>query len=216
LASGKLRITEVYASVQGESTHAGKACVFVRLTGCDLRCTWCDSEYTFTGGQTRTIDDVVAQAHGFGVHTIEVTGGEPLLQKDAPVLMQRLLDLGHEVLLETGGHRSIAPVPPQVHVIMDLKAPDSGMSDRNDWSNIERLQPHHEVKCVIASRADYEWSRDRIAEHRLDQRCTVLVSPVWGQVEIRDLVAWMLEDSLPARLSLQIHKVIWDATTTGV
>lgn len=211
-----LRITEIYASVQGEATHAGKPCVFVRLTGCNLRCRWCDSSYTFTGGAVRPLEEVVAEAHALGVHTVEITGGEPLLQRAAIPLMERLLALGHEVLLETSGSRSIAEVPAAVHVILDLKAPGSGEVDKNLWSNLEHLRPHHEVKLVLASRADYEWARDVIRARDLAARCTVLLSPVWGELDPKALVGWMLEDALPARLNLQLHKFIWGADVPGV
>lgn len=213
----RLRLSEVYASVQGESTHVGKPCVFVRLTGCNLRCSWCDSAFTFTGGAWRDLDDVVAEAHAFGIHTVEVTGGEPLVQRNAVALMKRLLDLGHEVLLETSGSRSIADVPPEVRVILDFKAPDSGEERANLWSNVDHLRAHHEVKLVLASRRDYEWARDVITAHRLHERCAaVLISPVWGAVEPRDLVEWMLADRLPARFQLQLHKVVWPPDARGV
>lgn len=211
-----LRITEIYPSIQGETTHGGKPCVFVRLTGCNLRCSWCDSVYTFTGGEHRSVEDVAQEAHALGIHTVEVTGGEPLVQKAAVPLMQRLIELGHEVMLETSGSRDISVVPEPVIVIMDLKAPDSGEADSNRWENIPHLRPHHEVKFVIASRRDYEWARGVIAEHTLSERCTVLISPAWGLVDMQALVQWMLDDHLPARLSLQIHKVIWDKDTKGV
>ena len=212
----RVRITEVYASVQGESTHVGKPCVFVRLTGCPLRCVWCDSEFTFTGGQVRDVDQVVAEAHALGIHTIEVTGGEPLVQPTAIPLMQKLLDLGHEVLLETSGALSIADVPDAVHVIMDLKCPDSGEEARNHWANIELLRSHHEVKFVIASRRDYEWSRDVVREHSLNERCECLFSPAWGDVDPKELVDWILEDRLPVRFQLQLHKAIWPPDERGV
>ena len=212
----RVRITEVYASVQGESTHVGKPCVFVRLTGCPLRCVWCDSEFTFTGGQVRDVDQVVAEAHALGIHTIEVTGGEPLVQPTAIPLMQKLLDLGHEVLLETSGALSIADVPDAVHVIMDLKCPDSGEEARNHWANIELLRSHHEVKFVIASRRDYEWSRDVVREHALNERCECLFSPAWGDVDPKELVDWILEDRLPVRFQLQLHKAIWPPDERGV
>lgn len=202
--------------MQGESTHAGKPCVFVRLTGCNLRCVWCDSTYTFTGGAWHDLDDVVAQAHAFGVPTIEVTGGEPLLQPQVIPLMQRLLDLGHEVLLETSGSRSIADVPDGVHVILDLKAPDSGEVDANLWENLSHLDAGDEIKVVLASRRDYDWARDVIRERDLASTCPVLLSPAWDALDPKDLVAWMLEDHLPARLNLQIHKVVWGPKTLGV
>jgi 7-carboxy-7-deazaguanine synthase len=212
----RLRITEIYASIQGESTHVGKPCVFVRLTGCNLRCTWCDSEFTFTGGTHMDIDDVVAKAHEFGVHTVEVTGGEPLAQKNAIPLMEALLARGHEVLLETSGSLPIAPVPDAVHVIMDLKAPDSGEEAANLWENIDALAPNDEVKFVLASRRDYDWAAEVVGRYDLSARCCVLFSPVWGSIEPQDLVAWVLQDGLDVRVQLQLHKVIWPADAQGV
>jgi 7-carboxy-7-deazaguanine synthase len=213
----RLKLTELYASVQGESTHVGKPCVFVRTTGCNLRCTWCDSPFTFQGGAWKDVDDVVAEAHAFGIRTIEVTGGEPLLQKPVHELMARLLALGHEVLLETSGSLPIDEVPAGVHVILDLKPPGSGEADRNHWPNVGLLRPHHEVKFVIASRADYEWSRAVVAEHDLAARCAaVLFSPAWGQVQPRELAEWIVADRLPVRFQLQIHKVLWDPDARGV
>ncbi len=214
--SRRVRITEIYPSVQGESTHVGRPCVFVRLTGCPLRCTWCDSEFTFHGGEIRDVEEVVAEVHAFGIPTVEVTGGEPLVQPAAVPLMQRLLDLGHRVLLETSGALSIAEVPADVHVILDLKCPDSGEVGRNHWPNLDLLRPHHEVKCVIASRRDYEWARDVVREHALDARCAVLFGPAWGLVEPRDLVRWILDDRLDVRFQLQLHKVVWPPDARGV
>lgn len=215
-AERRLRVTEIYASVQGESTHVGRPCVFVRLTGCNLRCTWCDSAFTFTGGEWRDLEDVVAEAHAYGIRLVEVTGGEPLVQKNAPRLMQRLIDLGHEVLLETSGSRSIAEVPEPVRVILDFKPPDSGEARANLWSNVARLRPHHEVKFVIASRRDFEWSRDVVREHDLASRCEVLFSPVWDAVAPRELVDWILAERLPVRFQLQMHKVVWPPDQRGV
>ncbi|MFT5582983.1 MAG: 7-carboxy-7-deazaguanine synthase [Cognaticolwellia sp.] len=213
----RLRLSEVYLSVQGESSYAGVPCVFVRLTGCNLRCTWCDSEYTFTGGEHRSIDDVVAQALSFGVPLIEVTGGEPLAQRQCILLLQRLVDAGAHVLLETSGSIDIGPVPKEVGVILDLKPPASGEEDKNLWSNLEKLLPHHEVKSVIADRNDYEWTREILEREKLDERVAhVLLSPVWGQLEPKTLVEWMLEDRLKARLNLQQHKLIWPAAERGV
>jgi len=212
----RLRITEIYPSIQGESTHAGKPCVFVRLTGCNLRCTWCDSAFTFTGGEWRELDRVVAEAHALGIHTVEITGGEPLLQPAAIPLMAELLTLGHEVLLETSGSLSIAAVPEAVHVILDLKPPDSGEVERNLWENLDLLKPHHEVKFVIASRRDYEWSREVVRTHALADRCTVLFSPAWGKVQLADVASWILEDRLPVRFQVQLHKVVWDPEARGV
>ncbi len=212
----RLRVIEVYASVQGESTWAGVPCTFVRLAGCNLRCTWCDSTFTFTGGEHRSIDDVVAEVKRLGLQLVEVTGGEPLVHRQAIPLMQRLLDAGHTVLLETSGSRSIAPVPAGVHVILDLKPPDSGEVHSNLWSNVEHLQPTHEVKFVLASRRDYEWALRIMGDHALPDRCTVLLSPVSGSLEPVELVEWMLEDRLRARLGLQLHRVIWDPSKRGV
>jgi 7-carboxy-7-deazaguanine synthase len=212
----QVRITELYASVQGESTHVGKPCVFVRLTGCNLRCTWCDSVHTFTGGAWRSIDDVVAEVATFGLRTVEVTGGEPLVQRGAFTLLQRLVDAGYEVLLETSGSRPIDEVPDGVHVILDLKPPDSGEVAANLWSNLPLLDSRDEVKFVIASRGDYEWARGIVAEHQLADRCVVLFSPAWGQVSLPAMAAWIVEDRLPVRFQVQLHKVVWGADAQGV
>ncbi|MBX2798206.1 MAG: radical SAM protein [Myxococcales bacterium] len=206
----RLRITEIYASLQGESTHVGKPCVFVRLTGCNLRCTWCDSAFTFQGGTPRSVDDVVQQAHALGIHTVEVTGGEPLLQPAAIPLMARLLELGHEVLLETSGSLTIEAVPQPVHVILDLKPPDSGEVARNLWDNLQWVRPHHEIKIVVASRGDYEWAAQQIRQRELASLCPVLLSPAFGLVDPAELSTWILEDRLPARLQIQLHKVLWE------
>ena len=211
-----LRITEVYVSVQGESTHVGKPCVFVRLTGCNLRCTWCDSEFTFTGGVHRSVHDLVREVSAHGIRTVEVTGGEPLVQRAVFSLMRRLVAGGHEVLLETSGSRSISEVPGEVHIIMDLKPPDSGELEANLWSNLVLLRRKDEVKFVVASRRDYEWARQVIAEHALNERCEVLISPAFGLVDPTDLAGWVVEDRLPARFQLQLHKVLWPPDARGV
>jgi 7-carboxy-7-deazaguanine synthase len=215
-AEERLRVIEVYASVQGESSFVGLPCVFVRLAGCNLRCTWCDSVYTFTGGAHRSIDDVVAEVARHGIGLVEVTGGEPLVHRQAIPLMERLLAAGHTVLLETSGSRDIGHVPAGVHIILDLKPPDSGEERANLWSNIPKLKAKDEVKFVIASRRDYEWSRDVVAREGLAERCGVLFSPVFGAIEPRDIVAWMLADRVPARFQVQLHKVIWPAAERGV
>lgn len=213
----RLRVIEVYPSVQGESTFVGLPCVFVRLAGCNLRCTWCDSTYTFTGGEHRSIDAVVEEVAAMGVSLVEVTGGEPLVHRAAIPLMERLLARGHTVLLETSGSRDIGAVPAGVHIILDLKPPDSGEAGKNLWSNIPLLQAKDEVKFVIASRADYEWSRDRIREHALDRRCgAVLLSPVFGRVDPAAIVEWMLADRVPGRFQLQLHKFVWPPEARGV
>ena len=191
--------------------------MFVRLAACDLRCSWCDTPYAFTGGQKMTIEDVVARVAELGVPLVELTGGEPLLQKDAVPLMARLLEGGHEVLLETGGHLSVADVPAPVVRIVDVKCPGSGEAHRNDWTNLARLRPHDEVKFVIRDRADYEYARDVVATHRLAGRvAAVLFSPVHGVLDPQALAAWILEDRLTARLALQLHKYVWTPETRGV
>lgn len=212
----RLKITEIYPSLQGESTHVGKPCVFVRLTGCNLRCTWCDSEFTFSGGTWRSLTEIETEIASFGIKTVEITGGEPLLQPMATTLMRRLLDAGYEVLLETSGSLSIAEVPPEVCVILDLKAPGSGEEAKNLWENLPLLRPHHEIKIVIASRADYEWAREVVERRDLAKIATVLFSPAFGCVSLQDLARWILEDRLPVRFQMQLHKVIWDPAARGV
>jgi 7-carboxy-7-deazaguanine synthase len=212
-----LTVNEIFYSIQGESTHAGRPCVFVRLTACDLRCTWCDTPYAFDEGRKRTIDDVVQDVEAYGCPLVEVTGGEPLLQEDVYPLMDRLLVDGHTVLLETGGHRSIARVPREVVKIVDIKCPGSGEAAHNDWSNLERLAPHDQVKFVILDRADYEFARDVVRRHDLARRAAaVLLSPVHGVLDPQALSDWILEDRLPVRLQLQLHKIIWAPETRGV
>lgn len=214
--SERLRVIEVYASVQGESRYAGVPCVFVRLAGCNLRCTWCDSTYTFIGGEHRSIDEVVEQASAFGIEVVEVTGGEPLVHQQAIPLMERLVARGHTVLLETSGSRSVEHVPAEVHVIMDLKPPDSGEEGANLLANLDFLKPSDAIKFVIASRRDYEWTRELARAHDLERRFELLLSPAWGQVDPAELVAWMLDDGLKARFNLQLHKVVWDPAAKGV
>ena len=212
-----LTVNEIFHSIQGESTHAGRACVFVRLTACDLRCSWCDTPYAFYEGRKRSVDEVVDAVERFGCDLVEITGGEPLLQSDVYPLMERLLATGRTVMLETGGHRSIERVPHEVVKIVDVKCPGSGEADKNDWSNLERLDAHDEVKFVVADRADYDFARNVIARYQLERRCAaVLVSPVHGVLEPRALSEWMLADGLPARLQLQLHKFIWSPDTRGV
>jgi 7-carboxy-7-deazaguanine synthase len=212
-----LTINEIFYSIQGESTHAGRPCVFVRLTACDLRCSWCDTPYAFHEGQKMSVDEVVAAVQQHGCPLVEVTGGEPLLQDDVYPLMDRLLADGRTVMLETGGHRSIGRVPAAVVKIVDLKCPGSGEADRNDWTNLDRLEPHDEVKFVVQDRADYEFARDVIARHDLVSRtAAVLISPVHGVLEPRTVSEWMLADRSSARLQLQIHKYIWTPTARGV
>ena len=212
-----MTINEIFYSIQGESTFAGRPCVFVRLTACDLRCSWCDTAYAFHEGRKRSLDDVLAEVDRHGCPLVEVTGGEPLLQDDVYPLMQLLIDRGRTVLLETGGHRSTAAVPEPVVTILDIKCPGSGEAHRTDWSNLDRLRPHDEVKFVIKDRADYEYARDVIARHHLAERAAALhLSPVHGVMDLRQLSEWALADRLPARIQVQLHKYIWDPATRGV
>ena len=212
-----LTINEIFYSIQGESTYAGRPCVFVRLTACDLRCSWCDTEYAFYEGTKRSLDEVMAEVDRFDCPLVEVTGGEPLLQEEVYPLMTALVDRGRTVLLETGGHRSTARVPSPVVTILDVKCPGSGQAHRNDWSNLERLRPQDEVKFVIKDRADYEYARDVIGRYGLGGRAgAVHLSPVHGVLDARPLSEWVLADKLPARVQLQIHKFIWEPGTRGV
>ena len=212
-----MTVNEIFFSIQGESTYAGRPCVFVRLTACDLRCSWCDTEYAFHEGRKRSLDEVLADVDRFDCPLVEVTGGEPLLQEGVYPLMDSLLARGRTVLLETGGHRSTAAVPEPVVTILDVKCPGSGEAHRTDWSNLDRLRPHDEVKFVIRDRADYEYARDVIARHRLAERTAALhLSPVHGVMDLRQLSEWALADRLPARIQVQLHKYIWDPATRGV
>jgi 7-carboxy-7-deazaguanine synthase len=212
-----LTINEIFHSIQGESTYAGAPCVFVRLTGCDLCCTWCDTPYAFTEGRKMTVDAVVAEVMGYRCPLVELTGGEPLLQEDVYLLMTALLACGVRVLVETGGHLSVDSVPAGVVKIIDVKCPASGESGRNHWPNLDQLTPADQVKFVIQDRADYEFARQVIARHRLDTRCAaVLCSPVHDVLAPRDLASWILADNLPVRLQLQVHKYVWGAHARGV
>lgn len=212
-----LTINEIFHSIQGESTFAGRPCVFVRLTACDLRCTWCDTAYAFHEGGKRSIDDILAEVERFNCPLVEVTGGEPLLQEGVYPLMERLVASGRTVLIETGGHRSTARVPEAVVTVLDVKCPGSGEAGRMDWSNLERLRPHDEVKFVIADRADYEYAQDVVARYQLAERAAAVhFSPVHGLLHPRQLSEWVLADRLPVRVQLQVHKVIWPAEMRGV
>jgi len=212
-----LTVNEIFYSIQGESTRAGRPCVFVRLTACDLRCSWCDTEYAFHEGRKMSIDEVMAEVDRHDCPLVEITGGEPLLQEDVYPLMDRLLARGRTVLLETGGHRPITRVPAGVHKIVDVKCPGSGEAEKNEWDNLARLAPHDEVKFVVKDRADYEFAREVIARHDLPSRAgAILMSPVHGVLHPRTLSEWMLADRLPARLQLQLHKYIWPPDTRGV
>ena len=205
----RLRVTEVFASVQGESTRVGLPTVFVRLTGCPLRCVWCDTAYAFSGGQPRTLEDIVAEVKAAGLRHVCVTGGEPLAQKGCTVLLTALCDAGLSVSLETSGALDISTTDPRVSRIMDLKAPGSGEVERNLWSNIAHLKQGDEVKFVLANESDYDWARRRIEEHRLAERCELLFSPVEGALNPADLAEWVVRDRLPVRFQLQLHKILW-------
>lgn len=208
----RLRITEIFFSLQGESTHAGLPCAMVRLTGCNLRCVWCDTEYSFHGGQTMTVEAILGQLATYPTRRVELTGGEPLLQKGLPVLAGRLLQLGYEVLCETSGERDLDLLPIGVKRIMDLKAPGSGELEQNRWDNLDKLRPGDEVKFVLADRADFDWMVEVVRRHQLTARVPVLAAPVEGTLPPRTLAEWILESGLDLRLNLQLHKLLWGTT----
>ena len=213
-----LRVTEIFYSIQGESTHAGRPCAFVRLTGCPMRCTWCDSEYTFTGGEHVSVDDVMRQVRAYGCQLVEVTGGEPLAQAAAFDLVARLCDEGYEVLIETGGFVSTERVDPRAKIILDVKCPASGESARNHWPNLARLRADmDEVKFVVADENDWEYAREMIARYELESRArAVLVSPAWGEIDLPMLAELVAASGLDVRMQLQMHKQIWGAEARGV
>jgi len=212
-----LTINEIFHSIQGESSFAGRPCVFVRLTACDLRCSWCDTAYAFVEGRKMTVDEVIAAVDRYGCPLVEITGGEPLLQDDVYALMHRLIDGGRTVLLETGGHLSTARVPAAVVKIVDVKCPASGESARNHWANLERLAVDDQVKFVIQDRGDYEFARAVVERYALDRRAAaVLFSPVYGVLDPAALAAWVLADRAPVRVQLQVHKYIWGPGRRGV
>jgi 7-carboxy-7-deazaguanine synthase len=212
----RLRVNEIFQSVQGEGTRVGVRCVFIRLTGCHLRCTWCDTAYAFTEGEWFTLEDVLARVRRFACPTVEVTGGEPLIQPAVFPLLSRLADEYATVLLETSGTLSLAGVDPRVVRIMDVKCPGSGESDHNLWPNIDLLTPRDEVKFVLLDRADYDWAREVVRRYDLLRRCTVLFSPVHDRLAPTELAGWMLADRLDVRVGLQLHKLLWPTETRGV
>jgi 7-carboxy-7-deazaguanine synthase len=205
----RLRISEIFYSLQGESRSSGWPTVFIRLTGCPLRCGYCDTSYAFQGGEWMTLDHILNQVAGYGVHHVTVTGGEPLAQKDCPVLLKRLCDAGHEVSLETSGALDISAVDARVIKIMDLKTPDSGEVENNLYSNLAHLDPPDQVKFVICSRGDYEWACEVLLDYGIASRCEVLFSPSYGQMDAAQLAQWVLEDHLSVRFQIQLHKILW-------
>jgi 7-carboxy-7-deazaguanine synthase len=213
-----LRVTEIFRSIQGESTHAGRPCTFVRLTGCPMRCVWCDSEYTFSGGEHISIGDVLRQVRTFGCRLVEVTGGEPLGQKEVLTLIERLCDEDFEVLIETGGYFPTEGVDARARIILDVKCPASGEADRNHWPNLDRLRADRdEVKFVIANRADWDYANDVIRRYELEQRAgAVLISPAWDEIDLKDLAEWVASSGLNVRMQLQIHKYVWGPEARGV
>jgi len=219
-----LRITEIFHSIQGESTWAGVPCTFVRLTGCPLRCSWCDTTYSFHGGERMEVEAIVERVRELGCPVVELTGGEPLAHRNAFLLADRLLDEGFTVLVETSGSEDVAPLDPRVHIIMDLKCPGSGEVERNRWENLDHLTATDEVKFVVKDRTDYEWAREVIRERELGARLeegtlrALLISPVWGEAgpDLEELAGWILEDHLPVRFQTQLHKHIWGAERKGV
>jgi len=211
-----LKVNEIYFSIQGESSYAGLPCVFIRLTGCNLRCVWCDTEYAFYEGEWKSLDQIVAEAAQFGCKLVELTGGEPLLQKESFALVDKLIEAGFKVLIETSGSISLKMLNPEAIRIMDIKCPGSKMEHKNLWENIDYLTPKDEVKFVLADRADYDWAVAVLRKHQLDRKGTVLFSTVFGALESVKVVEWILQDKLPVRFQLQMHKFIWHPETKGV
>ncbi|MBT7982202.1 MAG: radical SAM protein [Akkermansiaceae bacterium] len=212
-----IRLTEIYQSIQGESSFVGKRCVFVRLTGCNLRCNYCDTEYSFYGGKNYSIGDILEMVNDYNCNLVEITGGEPLLQKGVLPLMANMCDAGKTVLIETSGNRDISLIDQRVHIIMDLKTPSSGESNSNRYENIKLLKPKDEVKFVIGSEEDYIWSREKLISKKLNELCgNVIFSPVFGQIKYSDMVDWIVRDRLDVTFQLQLHKFIWDPSEKGV
>ena len=211
-----LKINEIYYSVQGESTHAGRPCIFIRLTYCNLRCSYCDTEYAFYDGKDMEITYIMSEIKRWDCNLVEVTGGEPLFQDECIDLLNELVNSNYEVMLETGGSLSISDVPKKVVKIVDFKCPSSGMVKKNLWSIVDDLQAHDEVKFVIGNREDFDWAKDRITEYSLDKICTLLFSPTFGEIDPQQIVEWILAENLPVRMQLQMHKMIWSPNKQGV
>lgn len=211
-----MQITEIYHSIQGESRFAGLPCVFVRTTGCNLRCVWCDTEYSFYGGRKMSLAEIIKKVESYDCKLVEITGGEPLLQKDVLELARLLLEKNYTVLIETSGERDVSVLDPRVITIMDLKCPGSGECEKNRWQNLEYLRATDEVKFVIKDRRDYDWAVDVVKKYRLEDRVAILFSPVWGELELIELAQWILRDRLRVRFQVQLHKLIWLPETKGV
>jgi 7-carboxy-7-deazaguanine synthase len=211
-----MRITEIFYSIQGESTYSGLPCVFIRTTGCNLRCVWCDTEYSFYGGEEMSLEEILAKVAGYDCKLVELTGGEPMLQKEIYELSERLLAHGYTVLMETGGSLDLSKLNPAVIKIMDLKCPGSGEVEQNFWPNLDILQPHDQIKFVIKDRHDYEWAIATMRKHRLEERFHLLISPVFNEMDYRRLAEWLLADGVKARFQVQLHKYIWPPDMRGV
>ena len=212
----KLKVNEIFYSIQGESSMAGLPCVFVRLTFCNLRCSYCDTEYAFYDGKDMTIEEIIPEVKKYGCNLVEITGGEPLVQENVHLLLKQLCDSGYKVLIETGGSLPIDVIDKRVRIIMDLKTPSSKMMNKNLYGNIELLKPDDEVKFVIGNREDYKWSKEIIEKYNLDEKFTILMSPIFNEVDNIDLAGWILEDKLNVRFQVQLHKYIWHSETKGV
>ncbi len=211
-----LRVTEIYKSIQGEGSYAGFPCIFIRLTGCNLRCTWCDTEYGYFGGKEFSLEEIIKKVEELNCQLVEITGGEPLMQSETPELAQTLLALGYQVLLETGGSLDISVVPKEVVRIVDMKCPGSGMSEKNLYKNLDYMTKNDEVKFVVKNREDFDWSVKLIQQYQLETRTKILISPVFGVVNLEELAQWLLDAKVNARMQVQLHKIIWGAEKTGV
>lgn len=211
-----LKINEIFYSIQGESTYAGLPCIFVRLAYCNLRCSWCDTTYAFYEGKDQTFKQILAEIECFNCRLIEITGGEPLLQNNVLPFMKQLCDANYEVLLETGGHMDISQVDPRVKRIMDIKCPSSGEVEKNHWDNIRHIKTDDQIKFVLAGRSDYDWAKSVLQRYNLTDKCPVLLSPVFGRIDSKELAQWILQDGLKVRLQIQLHKIIWSPEARGV